>query len=363
MNESSLEEHQFRLLYKLAPIDIAINLVAICLFIAIYFIALPLNEIQSLLSVFGLICGSRLLLLYSARLITQNSNSSNILANSLLWIGAALTGLCWGALPLAVVYYGYGPVISESIIALIIAALVLSALAGSGLRNTLWLAYTLPAIGLPLGQAIWLNEPINSAIWGFLLAVALLVTRANTGSSGLSGQIKKISLDQVELKVNAGETQKQLSLYKHKLTELNNNLFTAEEKLEETQEQLNLAHQEINLLSASIDGVFFRCDTEGYITYISKHISSWIGISSTELLGTEFKHLFPSTEIYYAFTDAIDNKTGMTRDYRAPLRHRFEHEVWITLTVQYVKTGLNNRNGMIGVINMPQTHAGLSDEI
>ncbi len=363
MNDSSLEEHQSRLLYKLAPIDIAINFVAISLFIVIYFAALPLDEIQSLLSIFASLCGFRLILLYSARLITIKSDPSNTFAAFLLWLGASFSGICWGLLPIAVHYYDYSLVISESVVALFVASLTLSALAGSGLKNSLWLAFTLPAISLPLGQAMWLNEPINIAIWGFLLSVAILVTVANTGSSGMSKQIKKASNDTIELKANAEEAQRALSQHKQKLTEITNNLFTAEEQLEEVQEALDLARQEINLLSSSMDGVFFRCDKDGYITHISTHISNFISISSTEILGTELKHLFPSTEIYYAFSDAIDNKVGMIRDYRAPLRHRFEHEIWVTLTVQYVKTGLNHRNGMIGIINTQQVNNSFSDDI
>ena len=355
MSTQSIESHQARLLYRLAPVDIGINMIAAAILVAIHFESLRLSTIQPFMLAVATICGGRFLFLLIARL-TMDKKTQQLtgLGTALLWLGTFTTGAAWGSLPLLMPDLGLSGEVSQLSIAFIIAALMISALAGSGMRNDLWLAFAFPATLIPLAHAIWLRDTEHGIIWGFLFVIAFILTRANAGSSGMGTQLRKLAQHNIQTKAELAQLRTESVAQKRRIDQLSDALLKEQQAHERIHRQATTLEEEMKAILLDIRDVYFRCDKEGYITQISRGIEDLIGMSADELLGTEFKYLFSSDQVYNSFAEALDNKVGILRDYKTSLRHRFNRDVWVSINARYLKNGLAHKQGLSGLISFSE---------
>lgn len=106
-------------------------------------------------------------------------------------------------------------------------------------------------------------------------------------------------------------------------------------------------HETRSILDNMAD-TFYRTDLEGRVVMVSRAVTSLLGYTQTELLGTRLADLYERAEDRNVFLKAMADNNGQVTDFRAPLIHRNGNMVWVSTNARYWRDADGTVKGVEG---------------
>lgn len=122
-------------------------------------------------------------------------------------------------------------------------------------------------------------------------------------------------------------------------------------EIDQNQALLNLeiANREFEYLLDNMTDVYYRTDSEGYITRVSPACESFIGYKPEELIGTKMTDYYAHSEERENIASAIINGRGQAVTVETNLRHRNGEEVWVSSNSYVLLDQEGNIKGIEGL--------------
>ncbi len=349
MTEKALEGNQ--LLYRLVALEVLVQFIAASLLALKFWNVLPIGYVKAFMLLLGGVCVLRLLFVsYLSVFKSSRSNEDERSASRLLMAGNALAGIAWGTLPvLADVFSLLGEEL-RSFLTISIVAVTLTALAGSALRTPLFMAFAMPAIGIPLAFSVNAATIEYISIWSFMLLVAALLSHAMSGLEGMSTRYRQLIRGNADLLKKLSETRDQ-AVRSHREVEKANTAIKEEVKeRKRAEEKIRASEHELSSILQNMQDTFFRLDQDGKLIRVSASLQFLLGYSHDEVIDKSVIELFWDEAEHSSFVKALESRLGIVENYEARLRHKMGHIVWASVSAHYYKDASGNTAGIEGTV-------------
>ena len=328
-------------LYRLMPVEILLQLVALAIFFAHYWQTLPETYVASFVVTVASINLYRFSIVFYLRHFTDSkAEGQSTLASINFLIANFLCGLSWGAGFVLLDIASDAFSLADGVIPVLMAGVVMASLAGSALWSWLFCAFAIPALVSPLSWLLLQENYTQTTVWGQLLLVSILTCWGAVRADQAFNRYRQHGRHNVNL-------IQELAIAKQSAIDNTLELERAHEKLkieiEERkiiEEKIRASEKETARILSDMQDTYFQADARGYIKRLSPSVNSLLGYSPESLHTTSFADLFVNSSDYKAFIAALDTKNGSIQNFEAKLKHFVGNTIWASINAHY-STGVD----------------------
>jgi len=116
------------------------------------------------------------------------------------------------------------------------------------------------------------------------------------------------------------------------------------------EEAARKARAELEVIFDNMQDTFYRADTEGIIVFASPSVSSLLGVSVGEIVGTNLDEWYADSDGRKMFLDALRLGGGSVSNFETRLRHKDGHVFWVSASSHYCYDDDGEIIGVEGVV-------------
>jgi len=338
-------------LYRLMPVEILLQFIALAIFFNAYWDIISSGYLVSFAVIVATANLYRLAnVSYWHHYGDPKSEGHGPIASANFILGNLLSGLSWGVGYVLLSVFSQHVALSDALMPVLMACLLMASLAGSALWSWLFIAFAVPAIVPPIAWILIHENASEFTIWGQLLLVALLTfwgtKRAETAFNRYRANGRQnVSLLQelASAKQSAIDNTKELERAHEKLK-----LEIEERKFIE--ERIRASERETARILSDMQDTYFQVDSKGFIKRLSPSVLNLLGQSIESLYNNNFVDLFVSKHAYNNLIKSLDTQGGMIKNYEARLHHVKGHSIWASINAHYSNNGNETTHGFEGTI-------------
>ncbi|MCW8887594.1 MAG: EAL domain-containing protein [Gammaproteobacteria bacterium] len=258
-------------------------------------------------------------------------------------------GVAWGGLSIILYLLNIDGVGQDLRFALVNAGLAMIILPASGLLASSYLAYALPAFGLPLAFSIYIENIVMVPIWGLLLLLSLIISSALGEMGRMVERYQRASKENRDIYSKLSTSRDDALRMMRDLERANLAIQDEARERQNAEAKIVASEKELNRILQDMMDTYFRVDRGGRIIRISQSVRQLLGLSEDQLIGLPLSSIFSDDGQYKKVGDALSDHFGMVENLEVKLKHQQEMNVWVSINAHYFKDKNGEIDGFEGI--------------
>ena len=265
-------------LYRLMPVEILLQLAALAIFTHTYWGRLPENHIVSFITVVASVnLYSFIIVFYLRYFGDSKAEGHGTFASVNFLLGNFLCGLSWGGGFVVLSIVSDNLSLSDTLIPVLMAGVVMASLAGSALWSWLFLAFAIPALFSPLAWLLLQEAFTQTTIWGQLMLVSVLTFWGTVRAESAFNRYRQNSRQNVNLVQELAAAKQAAVDNTIELERAHDKLTVEIEERKVIEEKIRASEKETARILSDMQDTYFQVDAKGYIKRLSPSIQTLLG--------------------------------------------------------------------------------------
>ncbi|WP_455366502.1 PAS domain S-box protein, partial [Kaarinaea lacus] len=351
-------------LYRLMPVEILLQLGALAIFFHYYWGKLPENHIVAFITSVAAVNLYRFVVVFYLRYFGDpKAEGHGTFASINFLLGNFLAGLTWGGGFVAFSIFSESFSLSDTVVPVLMAGVVMASLAGSALWSWLFLAFTLPALLSPLGWLLFQESYVDSTLWGQLLLVSMLTFWGSIRAEHAFNRYRQHGRQNVNLVQELAAAKQSAIDNTIELERAHDKLKIEIEERKVIEERIRASEKETARILADMQDTYFQVDAKGYIKRLSPSIQSLLGHTPESLHNTSFAELFAGKQNYKKLIQAMDTHCGSIQNFEVRLKHSLGNTIWASINAHYSSSYEGTSHGFEGTMRDVTTDKEADEKI
>jgi len=351
-------------LYRLMPVEILLQLAALAIFYHSYWGALPEIQIVSFITLVAAVNLYRFIVVFYLRYFGDpKAEGHGTFASINFLLGNFLAGLTWGGGFVAFSILSENFSLSDTVVPVLMAGVIMASLAGSALWSWLFLALTLPALLSPLAWLIMQERYTETIVWGQLLLVSILTFWGTVRAEQAFNRYRQHSRQNVSLVQELAAAKQAAIDNTIELERAHDKLKIEIEERKIIEERIRSSEKETARILADMQDTYFQVDAKGYVKRLSPSIQSLLGHTPESLHNTSFAELFVSKSNYKQLILALDTHCGSIQNFEVRLKHNMGTTIWVSINAHYSSNYEGTTHGFEGTMRDVTTDKEVEEKI
>jgi len=351
-------------LYRLMPVEILLQLAALAIFAHEYWDTISREYMVAFISVIAIVSLYRFMVVSYLRYFGDpKAEGHGTFASANFILGNVLSGLSWGGGFIVLSALSDHIALSDSLIPVLMACVVMASLAGSALWSWLFLAFALTALLPPMVWSFATGDFADTTIWGQLLLVASLTFWGAKRAEAAFHRYRTNGRQNVALLQELASAKQSAIDNTMELARAHEKLKIEFEERKIIEEKIRASERETARILSDMQDTYFQVDSKGYIKRLSPSVLPLLGQSLESLHNSNFADLFVSKHAYNNLIKSLDTRGGSVQNYEARLRHITGHPIWASINAHYSSNGMDTTHGFEGTMRDVTTEKESEEKI
>jgi diguanylate cyclase (GGDEF)-like protein/PAS domain S-box-containing protein len=338
-------------LYRLMPVEILLQLAALAIFTHTYWGQLPENHIVTFITVVASINLYRFIIVFYLRYFGDSkAEGHGTFASVNFLLGNFLSGLSWGGGFVVLSIVSDNLSLSDALIPVLMAGVVMASLAGSALWSWLFLAFAIPALFSPLAWLLFQEAYTQITIWGQLMLVSILTFWGAVRAENAFNRYRQNSRQNVNLVQELAAAKQAAVDNTIELERAHDKLTVEIEERKVIEEKIRASEKETARILSDMQDTYFQVDAKGYIKRLSPSIQTLLGQSPEALHNSNFAHLLVNKQNYNSLIKSLDTQGGSVQNFEVRLKHSLGDAIWVSINAHYSSNYEGTSHGFEGTM-------------
>ncbi|NOZ53242.1 MAG: EAL domain-containing protein [Gammaproteobacteria bacterium] len=336
-------------LFDLMPVEILLQLTALAIFTTHYWDILPRHVVFEFIAIVISVNLVRFCLVFTLRYF-GNTKADGLGKHATIsfFAGNILAGLSWGAGFVLLSMNQPQFSLSDSIVPVLMAGVVMASLAGSALWSGLFISFAIPALLTPLAFLVYQASYAETTIWGQLMLVSLLMFWGATRSEKSFRRYRQLGRQNIKLVQALAVAKENSEVHALALERTHCNLKKEMLERKAVEKKIRASEKETARILYDMQDTYFQVDSRGLIKRLSPSIQTLTGHSTKSLINSRFIDLFTLPWEYKALLEKLNMQSGSIQSYEARLKNTLGHDIWVSFNVHYSSNGSDKTQGFEG---------------
>lgn len=338
-------------LYRLMPIEILLQFIAMAIFSHAYWDKVSSGYLITFTFIVAAINIYRFAnVAYLHHYGDPKAEGHGTVASANFIVGNMLSGISWGGGFVVLSTISSQITLSDSLIPVLMACLLMASLAGSAMWSWLFLAFAAPAISAPILWILFHEDTFEFTIWGQLLFVAILTFWGAKRAEAAFNRYRANGRQNVSLLQELASAKQSAIDNTKELERAHEKLKIEIEERKFIEERIRASERETARILSDMQDTYFQVDSKGFIKRMTPSVLNLIGQSIENLYNNNFADLFVSKHAYNNLIKSLDTQGGQVKNYEARLQHMKGHTIWASINAHYSNNGNETSHGFEGTI-------------
>ena len=247
--------------------------------------------------------------------------------------GAAISGICWGALGIISAIYGELP--QQIFVLVTVAGMSLTAYVSMQSSPRTIIAFVVPALLPVTALFFYQGDTLSLALGTLAIIFAAVMLFSSRAMRNILSKSLSLGSHNTELIKNLVVTRETAESAKKYAEETNIKLQEQMREREQAEERTRSSEQRMSAIFDSMQDTIYQTDISGCVLWTTPSIKQLLGYDTSEVVNKNIKDFYVCASDHDELKQSLDVHYGRLQHFEARLQHSNGSEIWISENSHY----------------------------